>query len=321
MAFPTTIDDTTTIPVESSSTSLSTNHVTSHTAMQTAIIAIETLMGITASAVTGTFNYILGEITGSDKAVGKTATQTLTNKTLGTGTKIALGSDATGDIYYNSGSTTVARKGIGSTGDVLTVSGGLPVWSAPAASADSSYAAKGVVRFLTDAPTSGITIASGIANVNFGTGANQIVKLNGSSQLPAVDGSLVIGVNPMISMVQTISSSSTTTTITHSLGVIPRYAYFRCVPRLGTGKSISSGVAVWNNSTGVLIRENATAYNFDSNGSVSSFTTSTAGAYTLTDGSPTTLNGSCGTTTSSAFTMTHSTTTGAAFDIYIELYA
>jgi hypothetical protein len=38
----------------------------------------------------------------------------------------------TGDIIYSSSGSTPARLGIGSTGNVLTVSGGLPVWSAPA---------------------------------------------------------------------------------------------------------------------------------------------------------------------------------------------
>jgi hypothetical protein len=38
----------------------------------------------------------------------------------------------TGDIYYASGANTPARLGIGSTANVLTVSGGVPVWSAPA---------------------------------------------------------------------------------------------------------------------------------------------------------------------------------------------
>lgn len=37
-----------------------------------------------------------------------------------------------GDLIYGTGSATVARLGIGSTGNVLTVSGGVPVWAAPA---------------------------------------------------------------------------------------------------------------------------------------------------------------------------------------------
>jgi hypothetical protein len=38
----------------------------------------------------------------------------------------------TGDTIYSSSGSTPARLGIGSTGNVLTVSGGLPTWAAPA---------------------------------------------------------------------------------------------------------------------------------------------------------------------------------------------
>lgn len=41
---------------------------------------------------------------------------------------------STGDIFYASAANTPARIGIGSTGQVLTVSGGIPAWTAPAAS-------------------------------------------------------------------------------------------------------------------------------------------------------------------------------------------
>jgi hypothetical protein len=37
-----------------------------------------------------------------------------------------------GDIYYASSANTPARLGVGSTGNVLTVSGGVPAWAAPA---------------------------------------------------------------------------------------------------------------------------------------------------------------------------------------------
>jgi hypothetical protein len=46
----------------------------------------------------------------------------------------------TGDTYYASAAATPARLGIGSTGNVLTVSGGVPVWSAPAAGGMTSIA-------------------------------------------------------------------------------------------------------------------------------------------------------------------------------------
>ena len=38
----------------------------------------------------------------------------------------------TGDIYYASAASTPTRRAIGTTGQVLTVSGGLPTWATPA---------------------------------------------------------------------------------------------------------------------------------------------------------------------------------------------
>jgi hypothetical protein len=63
-----------------------------------------------------------------------TTAQTLTNKTLTspaltTPTISTLTTD--GDLLYGTGSGVLARRGIGATGNVLTVSGGLPVWAAP----------------------------------------------------------------------------------------------------------------------------------------------------------------------------------------------
>jgi hypothetical protein len=46
----------------------------------------------------------------------------------------------TGDTIYASGASTPARLGIGSTGQVLTVSGGLPVWATAASGAFTSLA-------------------------------------------------------------------------------------------------------------------------------------------------------------------------------------
>jgi hypothetical protein len=51
----------------------------------------------------------------------------------------------TGDTIYSSSGSTPARLGIGSTGNVLTVSGGLPVWSAPAAPASETLITSGTL--------------------------------------------------------------------------------------------------------------------------------------------------------------------------------
>jgi hypothetical protein len=63
----------------------------------------------------------------------------------------------TGDTIYASGASTPARLGIGSTGQVMTVAGGVPSWATPAASASG-------LTFIT-----GATFSSA-ASVSFATG-------------------------------------------------------------------------------------------------------------------------------------------------------
>lgn len=67
---------------------------------------LEAKVGIDSSAVTTSHDYKLGEVTGSDKAVGKTATQTLTNKTL---TSPVINSP-TGDVATLTGTQTLTNK-------------------------------------------------------------------------------------------------------------------------------------------------------------------------------------------------------------------
>lgn len=81
-----------------------------------------------------TSNNFEGRINGTTRNfVFDGNTQTLTNKTLGTGTAIALGSDATGDIYANSGGSLVRIAAGATSGHVLTSNGSgvLPSWQAP----------------------------------------------------------------------------------------------------------------------------------------------------------------------------------------------
>jgi hypothetical protein len=94
-------------------------HSQQHINLNDAVEKIEAKVGVTGSAVTTTHDYKLSGVTGTDKAVSKTGTEVLTNKTLSTGTVITeatmtLGSDADGDIYYRA-SNKLARlaKGTG----------------------------------------------------------------------------------------------------------------------------------------------------------------------------------------------------------------
>jgi hypothetical protein len=66
------------------------------------------------AALTADRTYTLPDVAGTVTLIA--ATQTLTNKTLGSGTVVTLGSDATGDIYYNGGSGVFTRLGAGAAG-------------------------------------------------------------------------------------------------------------------------------------------------------------------------------------------------------------
>ena len=70
--------------------------------------------------------------------VDKTTAQTLTNKTL-TSPALTTPTISTlttnGDLLYGTGSGALSRLGIGSSAQVLTVTGGVPVWATPAGGA------------------------------------------------------------------------------------------------------------------------------------------------------------------------------------------
>lgn len=129
------------------------DHDQQHSNANDAIEALEAKVGANSSAVTTSHDYKLGEVTGTDKAVGKTATQTLTNKTL-TSPILNLSSNATGDMYYRASDGTLARLPIGTQGNILDVSaGGVPEWVANPSGVDASTTTKGVVK-LDTAPAS-----------------------------------------------------------------------------------------------------------------------------------------------------------------------
>ncbi len=82
--FPTSIDSLSN-PVGTDKVANATpalKHATQHANANDAIEALEAKVGADGSAVTTSHDYKLSEVITTDKAVGKTATQTLTNKTL-----------------------------------------------------------------------------------------------------------------------------------------------------------------------------------------------------------------------------------------------
>ena len=124
--FPSSLDTSTTIPAEGASIPLSTNHVTAHQNIQDAIEVIEAKIGVDSSAVTTSHDYKLSGVTGSDKAVSKTGSEVLTNKTL-TSPVVNVGSDATGDMYYRNAGV-LTRIAIGTDNQILKLNGTTPNW-------------------------------------------------------------------------------------------------------------------------------------------------------------------------------------------------
>jgi hypothetical protein len=66
----------------------------------------------------------------------------------------------TGDVIYSSSGSTPARLGIGSDGDILSVSSGIPAWTAPTSSGQS-FTQLGVVSL-----SGGTTTISGLSGYN-----------------------------------------------------------------------------------------------------------------------------------------------------------
>ena len=194
MAFPTNLDTTSTIPVEAGSTALSTNHVVNHTAMQTAIIALETKVGVDSSAVTTTHDYKLGEITSTDKAVGKTATQTLTNKTL-------TSPSITGATITTSTVNGVTLTTAGSASNFLAENG---TYQAGGVS-NASTTVKGIVEAATSAEVTAGTATGG-------TGAVLVVTPDAlAASTPVFNGSGLTNIPKLLNTVTTDVTYSSST--------------------------------------------------------------------------------------------------------------
>ena len=88
----------------------------------------------------------------------------------------------TGDLIYGSGSSALSKRAIGSTGDVLTVSGGVPTWAAPASVAPSGSAGgdlSGTYPNPTVAKINGNSVPSGVTtgDILYGSASNTLSKL------------------------------------------------------------------------------------------------------------------------------------------------
>ena len=111
--------------------------------------------------------------TSTDTLVGRDTTDTLTNKTIAASSNTITGvinntlTTTTGDLIYASGANTPARLAIGSTDQVLKVSGGVPVWGSAAGGAASMT--------WTAVNTGGTTLTGSVVSINVPAGTKEIV--------------------------------------------------------------------------------------------------------------------------------------------------
>lgn len=222
--FPTSLD-TLTNPTSTDSVN-TVSHSSQHANANDAIEALQAKVGADSSAVTTSHDYKLSEVTSTDKAVGKTATQTLTNKTLtsptittpsitggnftsgtmvtgiinGT-TAISLGSDATGDTYYRDANGNLKRLAIGNDTQVLQVSSGVPTWATPTNSINST----GGISF---GPASSTTqvITHGLGRVPVTIRIHGIGQQAGGQGVPVSHGHYTSSGNNCVYMPQSVEA-------------------------------------------------------------------------------------------------------------------
>jgi hypothetical protein len=92
----------------------------------------------------------------------------------------------TGDTIYSSSGSTPARLGIGSTGQVLTVAGGVPSWATPAAAAGFTSKANYVITNQSTSSTT-FTDLSTTQSVTLTTGTKALILLSSETYNSGTD--------------------------------------------------------------------------------------------------------------------------------------
>jgi len=191
---------------------------TSIGASSTSTGAFTTLSGTTITASTqfsGPGTGLTGTATslniGGNAATATTATSATSATTATTATNLAGG--ANGSLPYQTASGTTTFLGIGSTGQVLTVSGGIPAWASLSSSAVTSFSA-GTTGLTPNSGTTGAITLSGTLNVaNGGTG---VTTSSGANSVVLRDSNGNVTTNCLFEGYVNQAASGTTITLTAS---------------------------------------------------------------------------------------------------------
>lgn len=231
--FPSSLDTSTTLPAEGASTTLATNHVTAHQNIQDALEAVEAKVGVDSSAVTTSHDYKLSLVTTTDKALPRDAAATTTNKILGTGTAITLGSDAEGDTYYRTSGNVIARLPRGSDNQIYKMNGNVPNWEAEATVVAATESVEGISRLATAAQITAGTASE--ASYPLVVTPDQLALAT-----PVFNGSGLTNIRVFKNGITTknAADASTTQNIAHGLGAIPKFVRIRALTNLTIASAI-----------------------------------------------------------------------------------
>jgi hypothetical protein len=187
---------------------------------------------IVADSTSDTFTFTAGSniaLTTTESSdsltIGLSGTIPATNG--GTG----LNTYSTGDLLYSSATNTLAARGIGSTGQVLTVVGGVPTWASVSGASCSNCVFMDPSSSQTITPTAGTATGLTVAQASGGSvdifrvtnnaGSTEYLEINSSGNV-ATSGNVSVGGTLGVSGATTLSSTlgvSGATTLSSTLGV------------------------------------------------------------------------------------------------------
>lgn len=259
--------------------------------LQNAVIAVEANVGLTNSADTTTIDYKLKNASSVNPGhkhtlAGALTDVEITSPTDGQGLRYETASGKWKNATTSIADATTAVKGI----NLMSVA---PVSAAsPIAVGDNDPRVPTQAENDALVGTSGTAVSSSnklvdAADVSSAGASGKIVRANGTA-LPALDGSALTNITNVKNgtFTKDASDASTTQTIAHGLGKIPKRVRFDFVKTLTAVTAIQQfGFAVYNGTTssGISIRDSSSVSGFTSGFDVLRLNDSTS-AVSRTDG-------------------------------------